>query len=322
MSIYAATPTEAQPTSASLRYNECHVFIRDGHTRGHDDAMVGQQGIAVWRPSELRWYFTPFGSTENARWVRFHQLGFCPMPGDQVLALSSQVPVEYQYDRYSNNLEPQQIRDRLITVTSVEWSKRDRDGTLNDSCSPMAWVWGEVKSRQKPDDTEQVRFMAGGPDILNWMFPEYSSLGDEDIVGRNLAFHEFHLLSARLNHESHDKANFMSDVNLLGAMLEEEATDRSWCNEYDEFINIFNEKSKIAFIEPRSYDYEVEVEVEVTLRINQTVTTSAASADEARDHVGDMDLDEMGIDIDNVLSQRSYDVHDTDIHSVGDAEQL
>lgn len=327
MSIYAATPTEAQPTSASLRYNECHVFIRDGHQRGTDDAMVGQQGLAVWRPAELRWYFSPFGSTpppptENARWVRFHQLGFCPMPGDQVLALSSQVPVEYQYSRYTNNLEPQQIRDRLITVTSVEWSKRDRDGVLDDTCSPMPWVFGEVKSRQKPDDTEQVRFMAGGPDILNWMFPEHSSLGDKDIVSRNLAFHEFHLLSSRLNHESHDKASYMSDVNLLGQMLEDEATERNWCNEYDEFVSTFNERSKVAFIEPRSYDYEVEVEVEVTLRITQMVTTSASSADQARDNVGDMDLDEMGIDIDNVLGQRNYDVHDTDIHNVGDAEQI
>jgi len=322
MSIYAAIVAETQSASASLRYNECHVFIRDGHTRGTDDAMVGQEGIAVWRPNELRWYFREYGSTGEGRWVRFHQLGFCPMPGDQVLALSSNVPIEYRYDRYSNNLEPQQIRDRLITVTGVEWSQRDQNGNPDLNCSHMPWVHGEVKSHQKPDDTEQVRFMAGGPDVLNWMFPEWSSLGDKDIVSRNLAFHEFHLLSSRLNHEAHDKASYMNDVNLLGRMLEEEATDRSWCSEYDEFINTFNEKSKVAYIEPRSYDYEVEVEVEVTLRVTQTVTTSAASADEARDHVGDMDLDEMGFDIDNVLAQRSYDVHDIDIHNVGDAEPI
>lgn len=320
MSIYAATPTEAQPTSASMRYNECHVFIRDGQQRGNDDAMVGQEGIAWWRPTELRWFFREYG-TDEARWVRFHQLGFCPMPGDQVLAMSSSVPAEYRYNMYSPG-EPQQIRDRLITVTGVEWSQRDPNGNPDPNCSPNTWVHGEVKSRQKPDDTEHVRFMAGGPEILNWMFPENSPLGDKDIVSRNLAFHEFQVIAARLNHESHDKASYMSDVNLIGSMLEDEATDRNWCEEYDQFINVFNEKSKVAYIEPRSYDYEVEVDVEVTLRITQMVTTSAANADEAHANVSDMDLDEMGIDINNLLASDSYDVHDTDIRNVSDAVQI
>ena len=322
MSIYTATPTEVQPTSASLRYNECHVFIRDGHQRGTDDDMVGQEGIAWWRPTELRWYFRKYG-TDEPRWVRFHQLAFCPNPGDQVLAMSDSVPAEYRYNRYvTDNLEPQQVRDRLITVTGVEWSQRDHNGNADPNCSAMPWVHGEVKSRQKPDDTEHVRFMAGGSDILNWTFPENSSLGDKDIVSRNLAFHEFQVLSARLNHVSHDKDSYMSDINLIGAMLEEEATDRNWCSEYDEFISVFNEKSKVAYIEPRSYDYEVEVEVEITLRIPNTVTTSAANADEARDNVSDMDLEEMGLTIENLLDNSSYDVHSTDIHEIGDGTHL
>ena len=171
MSIYTATPTEVQPTSASLRYNECHVFIRDGHQRGTDNEMIGQEGTAWWRPEELRWYFRKYG-TDEPRWVRFHQLAFCPMPGDQVLATSNSVPDEYRYNRYTDNLEPQQIRDRLITVTGVEWSQRDHNGNADPNCSAMPWVHCEVKSRQKPDDTEHVRFMAGGSDILNWTLSE------------------------------------------------------------------------------------------------------------------------------------------------------
>lgn len=304
--------------SDMLRYTESDVYLVDGRVNGVADDMVGKHGLAWYRPSESRWYFREYGTDDN-RIVHFHQLGFCPMVGDEVLSSSGSVPLDYRMDMYGN-MEDSQIQNRLIKVTKTEWS--DINNLGQQDTSPRIWVTGEVKSVQKPDDTEEVRFPVYSPYVLHWMFPQASSLyrDSHSVPCRNLAFHEFHQFANRMALLGMDKTNYQSDIELIGDMLREEAESRSWCEEYDSFIDHFNSKSKAAYIEPRSNDYQVDVEMEYTIRVKGTVYTSARNEDEAVDNVRDMSAGDMDIDFAYLLCDSSnYEVIDEDVHEVGDA---
>jgi len=233
-------------TSDLLRYNESSVYIVDGHTPFEADDMVGKHGLAWWQHSENRWYFREYG-TENVRWVKFHQLGFCPLIGDQVLVRGAEVPVEYRMDRYGK-LDTQQVRDRLITVTGTEWSRLNNKGEVKEWWKPRVWINGEVKSHQNPDETEQVRFTVFSPHQLDWMFPDESSLGDKDVPSRNLLFHEFHAVHALLSQASNRESYYEKDFHLIGEMLSDEAHRGGRCDEFDRFVEIFNSDSELGVI--------------------------------------------------------------------------
>ena len=232
---------------------------------------------------------------------------------------SGKVPPDYRMEMYGN-MEGLQLRNRLIRVTKTEWSDINNEGQQDSS--PHIWVTGEVKSVQKPDDTEQVRFSVHSPYVLHWLFPQASSLyrNEMDVPCRNLAFHEFYNLAAHVSKLQVSNNNYSSDIELIGDMLQNEAENRNWCEEYDRFIDGFNDKSKIAFIPPRSHDYYVDVEVEYTIRVRDVVYTSARNEDEAVDYVRDMSVDDMNIDLDYMLSNsNNYEVIDEDVHEVGSA---
>ena len=304
--------------SDMLRYTESDVYLVDGRVKGVADDMVGKHGSAWYKPSESRWYFREHGSDDN-RTVYFHQLGFCPVVGDEVLSSSGHVPLDYRMDMYGN-MEDSQIRNRIIKVTKTEWSDINNNG--QQDTRPHIWVTGEVKSVQKPDDTEEVRFPVYSPYVLHWMFPQASSLyrDSHNVPCRNLAFHEFHEVANRMALLSMDKTNYESDIELIGDMLRNEAENRNWCEEYDHFIDGFNSKSKVAHIEPRSNDYYVDVEVEYTIRVRDVAYTSARNEDEAVDNVRDMSVGDMGIDLEYLLSNKNnWEVIDEDVHEVGSA---
>ena len=314
--------THLEPQSEALLYNECHVYIQDGWTKDVPDDMVGKEGFARYFYHDQRWKFRERGE-EEWRWINFHQLAFVPLSGDRVVCTSSDVAEHYRYERYAT-MSDSDVQDRIITVTRTEWSNNGNDGTIYDQ--PKAWIVGEVKSRQKPDDTEQVRFRAcHSPHLLYWLFAEATSLGINAVnlssSGRNRIFHEFQLTHARLDHVQTDLHNYQSDVRLMGEMLTYEAQNRDWCDEYDSFVEHFNSKSKIASIEERRNDYEVEVEMEVTLRIKTSVVTSARNADDAVDNVRDMDEGDIDFDLHSNISNFNYDVIDTCVHEVNDATQ-
>ena len=299
--------------STTLRYTESRAFIKAPAHDHYTDSMVSKLGYAQYKINDQRWYFREEGE-EDWRWVHFHQIAFVPMVGDKILMGGPSVPEDYRWDRYAV-YNDQELRDRVVTVTSIWFDLADdaKSGTVNIS--------GEVKSRQKPDDTEQVRLvMQSIGTVLPWRFAE-SVLSPEESEVRATRFHEFHTLSQLLHDTNKAKINYQSDITLIGEMLENEATDRNWCEEYDTFIDHFNEKSKISYIEPRSNDYDVEVEVEVTLRIKTSVYTSARNADEAVDNVRDMSIGDMDFDLHNALMNYNYDVHDEDIHEVGSASE-
>ena len=325
---YIMSVTHLHPQSAALLYNECHVYIQDGWDKGTPDEMVGKEGFARYFLSDQRWKFRERGE-EEWRWVNFHQLAFVPLSGDRVVCTSSDVDSHYRYERYAT-MSDSDVQDRLITVTSTEWSDQGNEGTKYDQ--PKAWIIGEVKSRQKPDDTERVRFRAcHSPHLLYWLFAESTSLGSNEInfpsseraanPGRNRLFHDFQLTHARLDHVQSDLNDYKSDFNLVGEMLTHEAQNRDWCDEYDSFVEHFNSKSKIAHIDERRNDYEVEVEMEVTMRIKTHVLTEARNADDAVDNVRDMDESDIDFDLHNHLTNFDYDVVDTCVHEVNDATQ-
>ena len=302
--------------SDMLRYTESDVYLVDGSVKGVADHMVGKHGIAWYKPSGNLWYFREYGTDDN-RLVSFHQLGFCPVVGDEVLSTSGHVPSDYRMEMY-NNLEDSQLRSRLITVTKTEWSDINNEGQQDSS--PHIWVTGEVKSLQKPDDTEQVRFPVFSPHNLNWMFPQASSLYDSLVPCRNLAFHEFHRVATYLSNLQVTQENYRSDIELIGSLLKDEAESRSWCEEYDDFIDHFNGKSKIAHIEERRNDYYVDIEVDVTIRVKDVCYTSARNEDDAVENVRDLSVGDLDIDLAYLLRDSSnYEVIAEDIAEIGTA---
>lgn len=299
--------------STTLRYTESRAFIKAPASPGYTDSMVGKLGYAMYKFNDQRWYFREEGQ-DDWRWVHFHQIAFVPMIGDKVLIFGPGVSDEYRWDRYATYTD-QEVRDRVVTVTGLSRDLSDDAKT----CSVK--VTGEVKSRQKPDDTEQVTVtLISVGNSLPWRFAEAVQSPEESEL-RSTRFHDFHTLAQLLYDTNKAKMNYQSDINLIGEMLETEATDRNWCEEYDTFIDHFNDKSKVAYIEPRSNDYDVEVELEFTIRVKASAYTSARNADEAVDNVRDMSIGDFDIDLHNHLTNYNYDVIDEDVHEVGSASE-
>ena len=299
--------------STHLRYTESRAFIKAPASPGYTDSMVGKLGYVEYKVQDHTWYFREEGQAERRR-VQFNQIAFVPMLNDKILVWGPGIPPEYHYDRYVNKTDDI-IRDLIVTVTTVTCDLAD------DALTGTITITGEVKSRQKPDDTEQVKVTVPNQGTsLPWKFAE-AVLSPEESECRATRFHEFHDFVQAIYTANKFKANYSSDFELIGEMLQNEATERNWCEEYDTFVDAFNAKSKVAYIEPRSNDYEVEVTYEFTIRVSNSVITSARNADEAVDNVRDMSIDEMDFDLQNHLSNYDYDVIDEDIHEVGSASE-
>jgi len=270
--IYDEAPSKA------LRYTESSAYIKAGLS--FDNHMVGRKGFAHFNVSEGRWYFREEGSNDE-RWVEFSQIAFVPVIGDKILVGSPEFPHEYRWDRYNSLRDAQSIADHTVTVTDVAWVYGE------DHSQGSVVVTGEVKSRQKPDDTEQVKFAmpAGRSTRLPWTFAE--SVPNPDSETRATLFHEFHNVSVRLWEMTKQKQDYSSDIDLLGQMLGDEANARGWCNEYDQFVEQFNADSKIATIDPREREYDVTVDVTVTIKVPVTISVTATSEENAESIVGD-----------------------------------
>ena len=276
-----STITYEAVSSNPLRYNESSAFIKAPNIAGHTDLMLGKKGYAHYKSSEGRWYFREEG-TEAERWVHFDQIAFVPMIGDKILVGNEpEFPDEYRWDRYNSLNDAQSIADRSVLVTDVAWVYGE------EYSQGSVVVTGEVKSRQKPDDTEQVKFaMPGGRSTrLPWTFSE--SVVNPESDTRATLFHDFHNVSVRLWEMTKQKRDYSSDIDLIGSMLENEAESRNWCGEYDQFIDQFNGESKIAYISPREREYDVTVDVTVTMTVPVTISVTASSGEDAESIVSD-----------------------------------
>ena len=300
--------------STHLRYTESRAFIKAPASPGYTDSMVGKLGYVEYKVQDHTWYFREEGQAERRR-VQFNQIAFVPMLNDKILVWGPGIPPEYHYDRYVNKTDDI-IRDLIVTVTTVTCDLAD------DALTGTITITGEVKSRQKPDDTEQVKVTVPNQGTsLPWKFAE-AVLSPEESECRATRFHEFHDFVQAIYTANKFKANYSSDFELIGEMLQNEATERNWCEEYDTFVDAFNAKSKVAYIEPRSNDYDVEVELELTIRVKTTVFTSARNADEAVDNVRDMGMYDIEYDLSSLINSGDYDVTDEDIHEIGSANEV
>lgn len=88
-------------------------------------------------------------------------------------------------------------------------------------------------------------------------------------------------------------ANHREDIVLIGNALIQEAVDREWCSEYDEFIDELNQKLHESLpIRTRYYDVEVVfTQVNTQRTVIQVEATSESEALEIAEELGDDDPD-------------------------------
>jgi len=310
---YATLGRYATLGSSELRYYEQRAFITQSRIPNYDDSMIGKSGYARYRNNEDRWYFREDGQ-ENYVWVHFQQICFVPMIGDKIVSDSSSVPSHYRVSVH-DPLSDDEIRARSITVSNVSWVVGD------EPTQGSVVITGEVKSLQKPDDTEEVKIPErNSVRALLWRFLG-ASVGDVDLHNRHRTFHEFLSVHQRLETARTERGNWQSDVDLFADMIREEAENRGWCDEYDVFVDHYNNKSKVAWIEPRTNDYEVEVTMEFTVQVTTMVCTEAKNEDDARDNVLNMGLGDFDIDLHDNITNHNYDITDENIVEVGTASE-
>ena len=304
---------DATLSSSELRYNEQRAFITQGRIPNYEDSMIGKSGYARYRNNEDRWYFREEGQDDYI-WVHFRQICFVPMVGDKIVSDSSSVPSEYRVSVHAH-LSDDEIRARTITVSNVAWVV----GT--DPTQGSVVITGEVKSLQKPDDTEEVKIPErNSVRPLLWRFLG-ASVGDLDLHNRHRTFHEFLSMHQRLETARTERGNWQSDVDLFADMIREEAENRGWCDEYDTFVDHYNNKSKVAWIDPRTKDYEVDVTIDFVVRVTTSVMTEARNEDDARDNVLNMGLGDFDIDLHDSITSHNYDVTDENIVEVSNASE-
>jgi capsid protein len=78
----------------------------------------------------------------------------------------------------------------------------------------------------------------------------------------------------------------IQDIKLISDALMEQAEDRDWCDQYDNFIEELNTRLSIE-LEERTKEYEVEIEVTQTRTQRVTVTIKARDEDQARELIDD-----------------------------------
>lgn len=81
------------------------------------------------------------------------------------------------------------------------------------------------------------------------------------------------------------RQRYARDIEVIGEALLEEAENRDWCNEYDEFVEGVNSRLGMELPE-REREFNVEVEATYSL----TVPVTARNADEARERAEESDM--------------------------------
>lgn len=156
--------------------------------------------------------------------------------------------------------------------------------------------WAEVKSIQKPDDTVKVRFAS---------YEQIATEPEPDIDALKLAVAALTAEKERLERDLSAVINragtYASDFEIVGDLLMQEAENRGWCDEYDEFVDAANEKTSLLELPTREQDYEVEVEGTATIGWSRTVTVRARSIENAIFMVKDdpsshFDMDEAALE--------------------------
>jgi hypothetical protein len=77
------------------------------------------------------------------------------------------------------------------------------------------------------------------------------------------------------------------DAEIISDDLLEEAVNRGWCQEYNQFCEEVNSKLSMLALQPQESEYEVEVEVQAEVNTRYTVFVTASSLESAQSMVDD-----------------------------------
>jgi pyruvoyl-dependent arginine decarboxylase (PvlArgDC) len=78
-----------------------------------------------------------------------------------------------------------------------------------------------------------------------------------------------------------------SDADKISTALAEEADDRGWCGEYNDFCERVNSTLERIALQPLEQEYEVEVEVKAEISTRYTLMVTASSLENAQSMVED-----------------------------------
>ena len=71
------------------------------------------------------------------------------------------------------------------------------------------------------------------------------------------------------------------DLEKISDALSEEAENRGWCSEYNEFCNQVNDGLTIGFLKPLTQEYSVDFEIQASVTLTRTIYVTASSQEEA-----------------------------------------
>lgn len=119
--------------------------------------------------------------------------------------------------------------------------------------------------------------------------------GDEITPNRTLTDEE---MIAYLTEQLFESSNKVEQLRRTVALLEqdaeiisddllEEAVNRGWCHEYNQFCEEVNSKLSMLALQPQESEYEVEVEVQAEVNTRYTVYVTASSLESAQAMVDD-----------------------------------
>ena len=116
----------------------------------------------------------------------------------------------------------------------------------------------------------------------------------------------------RIDYLTRNNASLRRDFEYLATAIKDEAENRSWCSEYDTFIDEVNAHLEIMDIELREREYEVTINYSVRGSGTWTTTVSATSEESAQEAATSEfeydDIDTSGMDLDDI------DVDDVDVN--------
>lgn len=163
-------------------------------------------------------------------------------------------------------------------------------------------ITGEFKSKQKPDDTLSLSFRVwspANPVTAADVQPE------PDVDALKLAVAALTAEKERLEREvewSNNRARtYATDFHTVGEALMQEAENRNWCDEYDQFVETVNGQTSLLDLPVREREYEITVTGTAILSWSHNITVTARSVDDAIEMVENdpstfFDIDEAATD--------------------------
>lgn len=210
-------------------------------------------------------------------------------------------------NRYNVADRPPAINQRVRAYNVAAPAYEGHETIVTGGHSGIAY--GEFVSISKPDDTIRLSFTSYEEPLAQW---ERELLGEapaqeprpseETGIITDLQ-QQVERLTRERDQARESAQAYSADFAAVGEALMEEAIQRDWCSEYDEFVDRVNSQTKRLDLPIREQEYEVEVTVSGYIETTTTVTVTAYSQENADKMVAE-NMDNY-IDADDVLTNAS-----------------